>query len=74
VLLYLDGKIDQWWYRKDGKGVVFLMNTTSLEEANQVLEGLPLHQANLLTFELIPLGPLAPLHLLLGEKHSKTAS
>lgn len=71
--LYLDGKIDQWWFRNDGKGgVVFLMNTTSIEEAQQALEVLPLHQAKLLTFELIPLGPLAPLHLLLDENHSET--
>src|SRR5271169_2884021 len=44
-------------------GAVFLMNTTSVEDANQVLEGLPLHQAKLLTFELIPLGPLSPLQV-----------
>lgn len=70
VRLYLDGKIDQWWFRKDGRGgVVFLMNTTSVEEANRVLEGLPLQQAKLLTFELIPLGPLAPLYMLLEDKH-----
>ena len=31
VQLYLSGKIDQWWVRQDGKGVVFLMNVTSVE-------------------------------------------
>ena len=71
--MYLDGKIDQWWFRKDEKGgIVFLMNATSVEEANRVLEKLPLHQAKLLTFELIPLGPLAPLHVLLDEGQSQT--
>ena len=34
VRLYLDGKIDQWWVREDGQGVVFLMNVGSVESAN----------------------------------------
>ena len=43
------------------------MNTTSVEKANRVIEGLPLKQAKLLRFDLIPLGPLAPLHVLLDD-------
>jgi hypothetical protein len=35
--LYLAGKIDQWWFRQDGKGPVFLMNVTSVEEARALL-------------------------------------
>ncbi|SEG02263.1 Muconolactone delta-isomerase [Bryocella elongata] len=65
VQLYLDGKIDQWWFRQDGKGVVFLMNVTSVEEAHALLEKLPLGQAHLMSFTLMPLGPLAPLRVLL---------
>jgi hypothetical protein len=67
VRLYLEGKIDQWWYRQDGKGVVFLLNETSLERAQELLESLPFAQAKLLRFELIPVGPLAPLHALLRD-------
>ncbi len=33
VNLYLGGKIDQWFVRQDGQGVVFLMNVTSVEES-----------------------------------------
>jgi hypothetical protein len=33
VKLYLAGKIDQWYVRKDGKGVVFFLNLGSTEEA-----------------------------------------
>jgi hypothetical protein len=66
VRLYLAGKIDQWWIRKDQKGPVFLMNVASVEEAHSLLEALPLGQAQLMEFDLIELGPLAPLHLLLG--------
>ncbi len=32
VRLYLAGKIDQWYVRQDGKGVVFLLNVTTTEE------------------------------------------
>ncbi len=64
VQLYLAGKIDQWWFRQDGKGVVFLMNVTSVDEARTLLESLPLGKAKLMDFEYMPLGPLAPLRLL----------
>lgn len=67
VRLYLKGKIDQWYVRKDNKGVVFLMNVSSAEEAQELLEKLPLGQAKLMKFELVELGPLNPLRLLLPE-------
>jgi hypothetical protein len=63
--LYLAGKIDQWYSLKEGNGVVFILNMSSVEEAHALLEALPLGQANLMTFELIPLGPLSPLGFLL---------
>ena len=65
VALYLDGKIDQWWAKQDGTGVVFLLNVTSVEEAHAMLEKLPLGVARRMTFELLPLGPLRPLRALL---------
>ena len=67
VRLYLTGTIDQWWYRQDGKGVIFLINATSVDAAREVVESLPFAQAKLMTFELLPLGPLAPLHALLRD-------
>ncbi len=68
VKLYLAGKIDQWYVRKDGKGVVFLLNLGSTDEARALLQQLPLGQAKLMNFELIPLGPLSLLGLLLRDK------
>jgi hypothetical protein len=65
--LMLAGKIDQWFAKIDGSGAVFLMNVTDTAEAHTLLEKLPLGQANMMTFELIPVGPLWPLGLLLGE-------
>lgn len=65
--LMLAGKIDQWFAKTDGSGAVFLMNVTNPAEAHTLLENLPLGRANMMTFELIPVGPLWPLGLLLGE-------
>jgi len=65
VRLYLAGKIDQWYSLQDGNGVVFILNLPSVEEARSMLEALPFGQAKVMSFELIPLGPLTPLSLLL---------
>lgn len=67
VRLYLAGKIDQWYSLQNGNGVVFILNSSSVEEARSMLEALPLGQAKLMTFELIPIGPLRPLGLLLAQ-------
>src|SRR6516165_2473859 len=64
--LYLEGKIDQWYSQQNGRGVVFILNVTDPAAAHEMLEKLPLGQAHLMSFELIPLGPLAPLRQLSG--------
>ena len=66
VNLYLDGKIDQWYSLQDRRGVVFILNVTDPKVAHEMLEKLPLGQAHLMSFELIPLGPLNPLRRLPG--------
>jgi hypothetical protein len=66
VSLYLDGKIQQWYARGDGKGVVFLLDCKTVEEAKAVLEKLPLIKANFASFEYMPLGPLTPLRVLIA--------
>ena len=63
--LYLDGKMEQFWLREKEVGVIFLMNVDSVEEADKLLKGLPLGQANLLTFDLMPIGPLLSLGMLM---------
>lgn len=64
--LYLQGKIDQWYSLEDRNGVAFILNVTDRGAARELLESLPLGQAHLLTFELIPLGPLKPMRQLLA--------
>ena len=67
VKLYLAGKIDSWYVRKDQPGVVFLMNVATVKEAHELLEALPLGKAGIMEFDLIPIGPLSPLNYLLAE-------
>ena len=66
VKLYLDGKIDQWFSLQGRSGVAFLLNVTDPAAAHDMLEKLPLGQAHLMRFELIPLAPLNPLRQLQG--------
>jgi hypothetical protein len=68
VNLYLDGKIQQWYSRGDGKGVVFLLDCKSVEEAKAILEKLPLIRNNFAQFDYMPLGPLTPLRLLVAQQ------
>jgi hypothetical protein len=62
--LYLDGKIREWYSRGDGKGVVFLVDAKSEEEARALMETLPLAKEHLMDHQYIPVGPLMPLKAL----------
>jgi hypothetical protein len=66
--LYLEGKIEQFWFREDRPGVIFLMNTESLDQAKTIIHELPLAANGFLGFEFIPVGPLKPLGLLIQGK------
>ena len=70
VKLYLAGKIDQWYSRADGNGVVFVLNVTDPGEAHAMLEALPLGKAHLMSFQLMPLTPLQPMRVLPGLAES----
>ncbi len=66
VKLYLDGKIRQWYSRGDGKGVIFLVDAKTEDEARAIMETLPLAKEQLMNHEYIPVGPLMPLRALMG--------
>jgi hypothetical protein len=66
--LYLDGRIEQFWYRQDKPGVVFLMNVESVDQAKAAVEALPLVTGGFAQYELMQLGPLAPLGALLPAR------
>ncbi len=61
VRLYLEGKIRQWYSRSDGKGVVLIVNATSIADAENMVDTLPLSKTNLVDHEYTELAPLAPL-------------
>jgi hypothetical protein len=64
MLLYLDGKIENWYSRADGKGVVFFLRCKTVEEAKAIMGSLPLDKAGYVELEFIPVGPLAPMRIL----------
>ena len=65
--VYLNGKIREWYSRGDGRGVVFLLDTRDVVEAQAIMEALPLAKQDLMDHEYIAIGPLLPLRLLMGN-------
>jgi hypothetical protein len=66
VKLYLDGKIQQWYSRGDGKAALFMVNAKNEDEARAIMETLPLSKEELIDHEYIPVGPLMALRALMG--------
>jgi hypothetical protein len=66
VKLYFEGKIRQWYSRGDGRGVVFLVDAKTVDEARALMETLPLAKEQLMDHDYLPVGPLMPLRALLG--------
>lgn len=64
--LYLDGKIREWYSRGDGRGIVFLLDAKTEDEARAIMETLPLAKERLMDSHYIPVGPLMPLRALVG--------
>lgn len=64
VKMHLAGKIQQWYGNSDGRGVVFILNATSIDEAKALMNSLPLGKNQLADFQFIGLTPLTPLRML----------
>ena len=67
VKLYFDGKIRQWYSRGDGRGVVFLVDAKTEDEARALMETLPLAKQHLMDHVYLPVGPLMPLRALMAS-------
>jgi hypothetical protein len=67
LMLYLEGKIEQFWFREN-MGPIFLMNVNALDEAKEILGSLPLVAEGLMTYEYLPVTPLSPLRTLIPGK------
>jgi hypothetical protein len=70
VKLYLDGKIQQWYAKADGRGVMFIFNCGTVAEAKALTDQLPLVKGNFASFEFTALTPLTPLRYLMGTPPS----
>ena len=68
VQLYLDGRIREWYSRGDGRGVVFLLDTKDVAEAQTIIENLPLAKEDVMDHEYLAVGPLLPLRLLMANR------
>ena len=68
VRLHLAGKIQQWYGRSDNRGVVFILNATSVDEAKSITAELPFEKAGIAAFDYVALTPLTPLRLLLERQ------
>ncbi|WP_019832378.1 hypothetical protein [Sphingomonas sp. PR090111-T3T-6A] len=66
--LYLDGVIEQFWFRQDRPGPVFLMEVESVEAAKAVIDAMPIMIEGVAEYEFVPVGPLAPLGRLIAGK------
>ena len=66
VKLYLDGKIQQWYAKADGRGVMFILNCNTIAEAKALTDELPLVKGKFASFEFTALMPLTPLRYLMG--------
>lgn len=61
VQLYLEGKVDRWYTRGDGKGAVLFLRCRTAEEGSMIMADLPLVKAGYLNVEYIPVGPFSGL-------------
>ncbi len=55
--LYLAGILRELYFRQDRSEAVLMLECADVEQARQHLESLPLVQAGLIEFEVIPLAP-----------------
>ncbi len=55
--LYQSGTIRELYFRADRSEAVLILECVDISEAREVLASLPLVQAGLITFEIIPLLP-----------------
>lgn len=59
---YLDGYIRQAYFRMPPAvpGAVLVIEADDLDHARSLMDAMPLHQAGLVSFEVIPIGPFLP--------------
>jgi hypothetical protein len=66
--LYQSGLFREMYFRQDWPGAVLVLECADVEEANAVLNTLPLVKEGLITFEIIPLVPYPGFSRLFDEE------
>ncbi len=72
VQFYLADIIREMYFRQDRSGTVLVLEAPSVEEAQSLLEKMPLVAAGQVQYDCIPLGPYMPLGLLLSDESLNT--
>ena len=65
--LHKAGVFREMYFRQDRPGAVVVLECASVEEARRALGTLPMVEAGLLDFDVIPLGPFLPLENLFAK-------
>jgi hypothetical protein len=65
--LHKAGVFREMYFRQDRPGAVVILECASVEEAREALGTLPMVEAGLLDFDVIPLGPFLPLENLFAK-------
>jgi len=66
--LYQSGQLREMYFRQDRSEAVLILECADAQEARQVLDSLPLVQAGLIGFEVIPLVPYPGFERLFGKQ------
>jgi hypothetical protein len=66
--LYQNGMIRELYFRADRSEAVLILECADINEAQHLLESLPLVQAGLIRFEVIPLTPYPGFERLFEER------
>ena len=66
--LYQAGVFRELYFRQDWPGAVLVLECEDVEEANDVLDTLPLVKERLITFDIIPLVPYPGFARLFSEE------
>lgn len=64
--LYRDGTLREMYFRQDEPSAVLILECEGAEEAQRVLDTLPLVREGLITFDVIPLAPYPGFSRLFG--------
>src|SRR5574342_241385 len=65
--LYKSGQLREMYFRQDRSEAVLILECANAEEAHGLLDSLPLVQAGLIRFEIIPLIPYLGFERLFGD-------